>query len=202
MDIIIIIVSIILLLVLWIIYKTYSRFAPDPKDQYIKKDFYKTPIIDNETTENKNCVCAFDIDHTITCGNPKPYIDMCIKKGCRLAINTARPVKYIEDVDIDSLNFVQPHYNDSDFYYNPSSYSQTASNVAEVKSGYLELLKNKYNIKDKKCVVLLDDAPSNIKTAKEHGYSTIKAEHGPKKSKNCGLKLENLNELEDILNLC
>lgn len=154
----------------------------------------KNPLIPNK------CVCAFDIDYTITCGNPRPFVEKCIAHGCRLAINTARPVKYIKDVDLDSISFTQPNFSDDDFYYNPNSYSQTAESAAEVKSTFLNLLNDKYSINNKKCVVLLDDHKTNIKVANEQGFSTIKAK--PTKGLNCGLPEKELESLEAILQGC
>ena len=148
----------------------------------------------------KECVCAFDIDHTISCGNPKPFVDLCIANGCRLAINTARPVKYIKDVDLTSINFTEPYFDDSDFYYNQYSYSQSPRQVAEVKSGFLELLQNKYSIKDKSCVILLDDNQTNVDVANENEFSTIKAIHS--NDTTCGLNNLDLYSLGDILNGC
>jgi len=146
------------------------------------------------------CVCAFDIDYTITCGNPKPFVDKCIEHGCKLAINTARPIKYIGDVDLDSINFKSPFYEEEDLYYNTNSYSQTATQVAEVKTTFLDLLRNKYTIPDKKCVILLDDHKTNIKIAESKGYSTIKAI--PTKGPNCGLDSFDLQILDDKLSFC
>lgn len=211
---------IIIILVILIIYKGYKNYIQYKivENNFIPiiyndpGNFGKGDTIDLEqgdlkqgdTVDTKNCICVFDIDHTITCGNPQPFIDKCINQGCKLAINTARPVKYANDIDLDLLKFIDPHYNDSDFYYNPSSYSQTPEQVAEVKSGYLDLLKNKYTIKDKKCVVLLDDSDYNIKTASNYGYSVIKADNDNyiKKSLKCGLHINDLDDLEKMLNSC
>jgi hypothetical protein len=145
-------------------------------------------------------VCAFDIDHTISCGNPKPFVDVCIANGCRLAINTARPVKFIKDVDLEAINIVKPYLDDSDFYYNPNSYSQSSRQVAEVKSGFLELLQNKYTIKDKKCVVLLDDNRTNVKVAQENDFSTIKATSSS--DHRCGLSSLDLQNFNNLLSEC
>ena len=72
-------------------------------------DFVQT-IFENKVPELKDpkCVCAFDIDHTISCGNPKPYVDACVRNGCKIALNTARPIKYVKDVDIVGMGMVDP----------------------------------------------------------------------------------------------
>ena len=186
---------IILLLILIFIYFYCS--SPNKKNNY-----QNIVLTEEKEYIEPKCVCAFDIDHTITCGNPKPFIDKCIERGCKLALNTARPVKYVGDVDLDAMNFSHPHYDSNDFYYNPNSYTQTPVTVGEIKSSYLELLKNKYNIKDKKCVVLLDDADFNIKAAQENGYSTIKANRLNKDHPMCGLVYDDVNKLDDILSIC
>ena len=115
-------------------------------------------------------------------------------------MNTARPVKYVGDVNLDNINIRAPYYSDEDFYYNPNSYSQTAENTAEVKSTFLNLLNDKYNINNKKCVVLLDDHRTNIKVANNNGFETIKAKAS--KGPDCGLSIYDLESLENILQKC
>jgi hypothetical protein len=142
-----------------------------------------------------NCVCAFDIDHTLSCGNPKPLIDLCKSKGCVLAINTARPTMFIEDIPLRKYDF---DYDPSDHYYQPNSYLQTAQQVAESKSQSLLTLFDKYRVSDKKCVILLDDAVWNLETAKAHGFSTVSASD----TGECGLQSEKVGTLGDILRRC
>lgn len=184
-----IIVIFILLIIIYILITTKNK---SPKVEY---SFINQEPLTN-TNVDGNCLCVFDIDHTITCGNPKPMVDKCIEKGCRLAINTARPKKYIKDVDINALGFKKPHYNEDDFYYNPSSYSQHPLDVAKVKSNYLELLRNKYTIHDKKRVILLDDSEYNIEVAKNNGFSVIKARRD---HYGCGLNHKDTDHLDQIL---
>jgi hypothetical protein len=202
MDIIVnwkIIFAIILLIILSILLYLYRLYL------HRNKNSFTDPFTDSFTDSfNMNtvpkCVCAFDIDHTISCGNPKPFVDMCKQYGCILALNTARPVKYVDDVDLNSINFTSPHFDDSDFYYNPNSYSQTAENVAEVKATFLNLLNDKYNINNKKCVILLDDNRTNINIANKHGFGTIKAKAS--RNKDCGLSILDLDKFENNLNYC
>lgn len=201
MHILIIILILILLIIIALIIKSYNDKNKNIISYYNNTDNESQHIIEDDNKEPQ-CVCSFDIDHTITCGNPKPFIDKCIEKGCKLALNTARPVKYIGDVDLESINFIEPYYNTDDFYYNPNSYSQHPNIVGQVKSSYLELLRNKYTISNKKCIVLLDDSPINIKIAQENGYSTIKANYLDKNNPMCGLSHNNLDKLDNILSMC
>lgn len=199
----ILILILLIFVVLWIKSYMQKRDTFNESETY-GRDTFEHPVVEQDTNTPKDsqCVCAFDIDYTITCGNPKPFVDKCIEHGCKLAINTARPVKYIGDVDLEEINFKHPHFNEGDFYYNPSSYSQTPTGVGIVKSSYLDVLKNKYTIKDKKCVILLDDATENIKIAQENGFSTIKAKPTHKNSPMCGLNPIDITHLNNILYQC
>ena len=141
------------------------------------------------------CVCVFDIDHTLNVGNPQPFIDKCLNKGCRLAINTARPMKFISDVPIESMGFERPHYDDSDFYWNPKSYSQTAKGVAHTKNNYMKVIEKKYKL-PKKCIVLLDDNDENVRVVGNNGYGIVKA------VRHDGLLEDDLYVLEGILDGC
>lgn len=156
------------------------------KDSFHQKQgFSKTP----------DCVCVFDIDHTITCGEPKHSVDMCKRHNCRLAINTARPAKYSKDIDMGEMGFDEPYYHDSDFYYNPNSYSQSGNKVAQVKAGYLSSLQRKYSIPDKRRIILFDDNNENLKVAYEQNFSTIKAS-----DRRCGLGQQSAVKINNILN--
>ena len=64
---------------------------------------------------------------------------------------------------------------------------------------YLKLLKDKYSIDDKKCVILLDDNKTNIQISDESGYSTIKADNS---RNSCGLEISKLFKLDQILKEC
>ena len=136
--------------------------------------------INNTQPINNNCICVFDVDNTITCGNPIPFVNKCKEYGCRLAINTARPSKYIDDVDITSMGFKEPHYNPKDYYYNPNSYSQTPNQVGQTKTNYLDVLKNKYTIYDKKNVGCVDlkIKIDQLKNLKVHIFGHIHEMYG------------------------
>lgn len=159
-----------------------------PKD-YFREDMGVSP---------SECVCAFDLDHTLSCGDPRPLVDVCRAKGCRLAINTARPTKIAVDIPLGEYGFVKPLYDERDFYYNSRSYMQSAEEVAEVKSGYLQLLRDKYKVRDRKCVILFDDSVWNLESAKMHGFSTVSASDMGE----CGLHHGKMDGLRDILRRC
>jgi hypothetical protein len=186
-------IALIMLTLGWYFYKCYCK--KDTFNDTINDTGGNIPINLNDP----KCICVFDIDHTISCGDPKPYVDSCIRHGCKIALNTARPVKYVGDVDIAKMGIVDPYYSEDDFYYNPNSYSQTAIQVAEVKSGFLELLKNKYTIKDKSCVILLDDNKHNINIANSNDFGTVKASRS---RDNCGLSKTDLEIFETKLLNC
>jgi len=160
--------------------------------------YYKSKTPEDYTvTGNTPCVCAFDLDHTLSCGDPKPIVDMCKAKGCRLAINTARPSNWVSDIPLDAYGFEKPWYDQRDHYYNTRSLSQTSEQIAEVKSNYLQLLKDKYKIAEKQCVILFDDAPTNLSEAKMRGFSTI-----PASDSECGIHYSKMSRLADILRKC
>ena len=145
------------------------------------------------------CICSFDLDYTLTNSkDPTHVIEMCKSKGCKLTINTARPSRWVEDIPLEKFGFIKPWYDDRDHYFNPKSYMQTARQVGEVKSNYLQLMKDKYKVPDKKCVILFDDADYNLNVAQERGYGTIKASQSGKP----GLTPENAMELYAILSKC
>ena len=195
------IIAIIILMLFVYIYKKWcSGCEINPKDIDLFEETTANNANNAKGIGKVNCVCAFDIDYTITCGNPKPFIDKCISHGCKLALNTARPVKYVGDVNLDNIGLTTPHCHEDDFYYNPNSYSQTAENTAEVKSTFLNLLNDKYDINNKKCVVLLDDHRTNIKVAQNNGFETIKAKAS--KGLDCGLSTFDLDSLDNILQKC
>ena len=155
-----------------------------------------TKCIQKETfNKTTNCICAFDIDHTLSCGNPKPLIDSCKQRGCILAINTARPNRFIADIPLNKYGF---DYDPTDHYYQSTSYLKTAQQVGETKSQYLAELEKKYKVPDRKCIVLLDDAVWNLEAAKANGFSTVSASD----TGECGLTIAKDQILKDILKKC
>ena len=163
--------------------------------EYVYDD-YTPPELD--IPQPTNCVCSFDLDNTLTHGDPTPIINLCIQKGCKLSINTARPSNWVSDIPLEKYGFTMPHFDSRDHYFNKNSYQQTASQVGQVKANYLQLLKDKYRVPSKECVILFDDAEYNLQAAKERGFSIIKAhERGMP-----GIHPEKTVELMAILNKC
>lgn len=161
--------------------------------------FRKKPQPAKETFGDSynNCVCVFDIDNTLTCGNPYPYIEKCKENNCRIAINTARPSKYMEDLSPELVSYLNMNMTE-DYYFNPNSYSQTREEVADIKSTYLGLLRDKYKV-NKECVILLDDSRSNIETAKRNGFGVVKANNT---RNNCGIPLDGIYQFENMIKNC
>lgn len=140
-------------------------------------------------------ICVFDLDDTITCGLDiaAKSIKRCKELGAIIAINTARPVMWYSDIDMERLGLNNKDM--SEFYYGRyyddiSTREELVDRIAETKLKHLETLREKYGI-DKNRIILLDDQLSNIIHAKNNGFSTIHANN-----KMCGLPY-NTNELID-----
>ena len=144
---------------------------------------------------DEKCVCVFDIDGTL-CGKTIFAMEECKKSGCRIALNTARPSNYLEDIDIEKWGL--KYLSEEDHYFNPNSYSQTLDEIANTKAMYLRNIELKYKIKNPKCIILFDDLASNIKASKNAGYSTILASHDEK----CGISESGIVETRRIVSEC
>lgn len=134
-----------------------------------------------ETEENKNCVCAYDIDSTITLElqNAAKAIEECKSQGCHLAIITARPMPYYADINTEYLGIPNTLFKD-DFYYGSVTDVISADRIAKRKVAALNDLSDKYN-STKERTILFDDNVHNIFAANVAGYSTIIADkHGQK----------------------
>jgi hypothetical protein len=131
--------------------------------------------------EEPDCICAFDIDGTITCGIDKAAkaIAKCKELGAKIAINTARPTKWYDDLDLPNLGLTDTEI-DSEFYHGkPFACSFTdircfENAIANTKVNHLHTLSNKWNVKPER-IILFDDQWSNIAMAKEAGFSVIYA---------------------------
>lgn len=139
------------------------------------------------------CVCVFDIDGTLTCGDPDPMVDACVKKGCKLTINTARPVKWMGG--IKSSAFFDPKLFDvaEDYYYNPKSYFESRK-VPETKVNILDAIQRKYDLSRER-VFFFDDHAENVRSAKRAGYPTFIAGNGP----HCGYSEKDHSAFSQIL---
>jgi hypothetical protein len=152
-----------------------------------------------EEFENKTaeCICAFDLDNTITCGIDRAAkaVRKCKEKKCRIAINTARPTKWYHDIKLDSLGLLESDF-DTDFYNGEEfkcSFIEPKcleNSIAETKVKHLHTLSNKWKVEPSK-IILFDDQYSNIKKAKENGFSTVFANHHL-----CGIP-ENIDRMID-----
>ncbi len=130
-----------------------------------------------------NCICAFDIDGTITTGIDRAAkaISKAKELGCKIAINTARPSKWYDDLDLSGLGLKESDF-DSDFYNGkPFECSFTdikcfENSIATTKLDHLYTLSQKWNVKPDR-IILFDDQWYNIEKAKQAGFSTIYANY-------------------------
>ena len=144
-------------------------------------------------------VCAFDIDNTITCGKDRAreLISWCRDRGFELAFITARPAP-VPPRDWRELGFSREDV-DERLYFNPRSFGQTGRQHGRHKVGAMEDLRRKNRIRDKKCVLLLDDMPYNVNEALDSGFSAIRVgERGGR----CGLSEEDVCEAQRLLSSC
>jgi hypothetical protein len=136
-----------------------------------------------ETFKEPNCVCAFDIDGTITCGIDRAAkaIAKCKELGAVIAINTARPAKWYNDLDLQNLGLTVSEIESNFYHGEPFTCSFTdlkcfENAIAETKVKHLRDLSSKWNIKPER-VILFDDQWSNITNAKDSGFSVVHANH-------------------------
>jgi hypothetical protein len=145
--------------------------------------FKQRESFSKESKELPDCICAFDIDGTITCGLDRAAraISKCKERGCKIAINTARPTKWFNDLDLKSLGLHVTDF-DSDFYNGePFKCSFTdikcfEDTIANTKVKHLHTLSTKWNVNPQR-IILFDDQYSNIEMAKQAGFSVIFANH-------------------------
>jgi hypothetical protein len=132
---------------------------------------------------NPDCICAFDIDGTITTGIDRAAqaISRAKELGCKIAINTARPSKWYSDLDLRNLGLKESDF-DSDFYHGePFKCSFTdikcfEDSIATTKVNHLHTLSKKWNIKPSR-IILFDDQWPNIEKAKQAGFATVYANY-------------------------
>jgi len=130
-----------------------------------------------------DCICAFDIDGTITTGIDRAAqaITRAKELGCKIAINTARPSKWYSDLDLHNLGLTESDF-DSDFYHGePFKCSFTdikcfEDSIATTKVNHLHTLSQKWNVKPHR-IILFDDQWPNIEKAKQAGFATIYANY-------------------------
>lgn len=142
------------------------------------------------------CVCAFDIDDTITTrGSTVNEVHVramnamneCKKNGCKIVFNTARVPSdskwsVVEDIPKE---FVQNIDSEHDIYHGETgqcsflNYDCLKNQIADTKVKHLKNIANKYELKHSD-VILFDDLYQNITKAQEHGFSTVHANHPSK----------------------
>ena len=147
-----------------------------------------------------NCICVFDIDGTITCGLDRAAkaIARCKELGAKIAINTARPTKWYDDLNLAGLGLLESDF-ESDFYHGqPFNCSFVdikcfQDSIATTKVNHLHTLSTKWNV-NKQRIILFDDQWRNIEKARESGFSGIFAN-----DQLCGLPDNVVTLIDDIL---
>ena len=109
-------------------------------------------------------VCVFDLDHTLTCGDPARAVAACRDAGYALAVNTARPSAWLEP-GLRALGLPAP--GTPAFRHNPRSYQQTEHQRAEHKGRAMHGIARHFGTPN---LVLFDDLDANVDAARRHGY--------------------------------
>jgi len=130
------------------------------------------------------CGCVFDIDDTLTCGNPANVVRMCKENGCVLGLNTARNMPYALDVPLKEQGFPPNVLNSGDFVYNPAP---TFENVVPTKVKGLQDFQHKWKIDSPSRILFFDDSLMNIEGANAAGFKGVWC---PKTPQQCGVGLE------------
>lgn len=156
--------------------------------------------LSKETLKNINypCVCAFDVDDTITSqsGDKNDVhqralnaLNQCKENGCKIVINTARmpnDFKNINKWDIinDLPDSLKIHIESEDDIYHGEDISNCSfvgydclyNQISDTKVKHLKNIADKYDI-DYKKIILFDDLHHNITKAQNHGFSTVYANY-------------------------
>lgn len=153
------------------------------------------------STEQPNCIFAFDIDGTITCGidRASKAISKAKELGCKIAINTARPTRWYGDLDLQGLglnesDFISDFYNGEPFKCSFTDLNCFENSIATTKVNHLHTLSQKWKVKPQR-IILFDDQWSNIEKCRQAGFSTIFANHS-----SCGLPDNVIEQIDLILN--
>lgn len=116
------------------------------------------------------CGCVFDIDKTLTCGDPRNVVQMCKDYGCVFGLNTARNMPYAGDVPLKEQGFPPNVLNGEDFVYNPKP---TYANVVPTKVAGLQHFQHKWKIDSPSKILFFDDSMSNIEGANAAGFKGV-----------------------------
>lgn len=148
--------------------------VPVPQYIYIEKPEVETAEPIEPVVPKEPIVCVFDIDNTITDGVPGRCIKMCKDMGCKLAINTTRDIDNPNDLDLVGLGLTAPHFEESDYYFNPNAKTSSFDDAAATKSAHMATIQNKYGISDRKRLILFDDNKMNIEKVEADGFTGIR----------------------------
>ncbi len=120
-------------------------------------------------------ICIFDIDSTINVSleNAKKAVETCKNHNAIIAINTARPGYFYQDLDLDAINLSIDDFKDN-FYHGDYLNMLSPEAIANTKVKHMDFIQKKYNC-DRKKMILFDDNKLNIEKTKNAGYSTILA---------------------------
>lgn len=116
------------------------------------------------------CGCVFDIDDTLTCGDPAAVVRMCKENGCVLGLNTARNMPYAFDVPLKEQGFPSNVLDSEDFVYNPDP---TFDNVVSTKVKGLRDFQQKWGIDSPFKILFFDDSLANIEGANAAGFTGV-----------------------------
>ena len=116
------------------------------------------------------CGCVFDIDDTLTCGDPAAVVRMCKENGCVLGLNTARNMPYALDIPLKEQGFPPNVLNSEDFVYNADP---TFDNVVSTKVKGLHDFQQKWKIDSPSRILFFDDSLSNIEGANAAGFTGV-----------------------------
>ena len=118
--------------------------------------------------EGARCGCVFDIDDTLTCGDPSNVVRMCKENRCAFGLKTARNMPNALDVPLKEQGF--PPNVLKDFVYNPAP---TSDNVVPTKVKGLQDFQHKWKIDSPSKILFFDDSLSNIKGANAAGFNGV-----------------------------
>ena len=149
-------------MVLYFLRSPIKEAGPYPKEAHTPK----TPA----GAYPVRCGCVFDIDDTLTCGDPAAVVRMCKENGCVLGLNTARNMPYALDVPLKEQGFPSNVLNSEDFVYNPDP---TFDNVVSTKVKGLRDFQQKWGIDSPFKILFFDDSLANIEGANAAGFTGV-----------------------------
>ena len=199
-------ILLILFAVFFFCLKTFSGRRP----KAVPEPYARKPTPDEEPPDHlqrgsgslrsgTRCGCVFDIDDTLTCGDPTNVVRMCKENGCALGLNTARNMPYALDVPLKEQGFPLNVLNSEDFVYNPDP---TFDNVVLTKVEGLREFQRKWEIDSPSKILFFDDSLANIKGANAAGFKGVwcsKTYQGP--ASRCGIGLEQEKIAENFFTL-